>query len=142
MSLTLGKINQNKPRSMFPGILPSFTSLSQNLGQSTKLSRKPFAPHLCAFLALFSLWLSYLRCPPGAQKYQIYFFLLAEITSVSLCPFRASQEVMAWALPGGTPLSVGSVCCSALPSWKCHNKHTPGRGKIQDRLCPYISHGK
>lgn len=64
---------------MFPGILPSFTSPYQ----STKLNRKPFAPHIFCFLALFSPWLSYLECPPRSTEVPDLLFLSAEITSVS-----------------------------------------------------------
>lgn len=68
---------------MFPGILPSFTSLYQNLGQPTKLNRKAFAPHSLCFLALFSAWLSYLGCPPRSTEVPDLLFLSEGITSVS-----------------------------------------------------------
>lgn len=68
---------------MLPGILPSFTSLYQNLGQPTKLNRKPFAPHSLCFLALLSPWLSCLGSPPRSTEVPDVLFLSAEITSVS-----------------------------------------------------------
>lgn len=98
--------------------------------------------HLALLGFVFSLASKFRMSPKEHRSARLAFSLSRDHQCLTLSPCTASQEVMAWALLGGTPPSVGSLCCSALPSWQCHNKHTAGRGKIQESLCPYNFHEK
>lgn len=108
------KRNKNKIQVFCTSILPSFTSLYQNLAQSTSLIRKPLAPCVLCWLILFFPLLSNLGCHPKEHRSTRPALSLSRETGI--LPFPTAClciTVTAWALHSRMQSSAESICCRA-----------------------------